>query len=180
MSCSQLAILFSGTNYKRECTDIDCYIITLIYLRIVGILYHLAVANNITQASHVRLDHVTITLGNLYRIYSDPDFEAPVRDCILASLEKRWAAADQDVFILAVLFNPYIRAHCFSTSQLSHGVLYDMAERVFRRLFGPEEPGLKFMLDFDQYIDGTGVYSPATMKLEMIKAKFDAEVRSYI
>ena len=75
-----------------------------------------------------------------------------------------------------MLFNPYIRAHCFSTSRLSHGVLYDMAERVFRRLFGPEEPGLNFMLAFDEYIGGTGEYSPATMKLDMIKEKFDAEV----
>jgi hypothetical protein len=54
-----------------------------------------------------------------------------------------------------------------------------MAERVFRRLFGPEEPGLNFMLAFDEYIDGTGAYSPATMKLAMIKAKFDAEVCLY-
>jgi hypothetical protein len=46
--------------------------------------------------------------------------------------------------------------------------------------FGPEEPGLKFLLDFDQYIDGTGAYSPTIMKLKMIKAKFDAEVHPYI
>jgi hypothetical protein len=138
------------------------------------------VANNIIQASHVHLDHITMTLRNLYCIYSGPDFKVPVWDCILASLEKQWAAADQDVFILAVLFNPYIHAHCFSTSQLSHDVLYNIAERVFQHLFGPEEPGLKFMLDFDQYINGIGVYSNATMKLKMIKAKFNAEVCSYI
>lgn len=156
-----------------------CHSKTLIWLRIVEILYHLAVANNITQASHVRLNHITITLGNLYHIYSGPEFDVQVQDCILGSLEQRWAVADQDVFILAVLFNPYIRARCFSTSHLAHGVLYDMAEHVFQRLFGPEEPGLNFMLAFDEYIDGVGAYSPTAMKLEMIKAKFDAEVHLY-
>ncbi|KAF8163038.1 ribonuclease H-like domain-containing protein [Crassisporium funariophilum] len=38
--------------------------------KIQAILEPLAIAANITQASHTRLDHVLLTLGNLFRIYS--------------------------------------------------------------------------------------------------------------
>ncbi|KAH9961857.1 ribonuclease H-like domain-containing protein, partial [Lactifluus volemus] len=35
----------------------------------------LAIAANVAQASHTRLDHVLLMLGNLFRIYSDPSVE---------------------------------------------------------------------------------------------------------
>jgi hypothetical protein len=71
--------------------------------RIKIILEPLAIATNITQAPHTRLDHVLLTLGNLYRIYSTLEFDDEVCTAILASLEKWRAKADQGVFILAVL-----------------------------------------------------------------------------
>lgn len=52
------------------------------------ILEPLAIANNVTQACYTRLDHIGLTLGNLYRIYSTPSLEAPIRNHILGSLEK--------------------------------------------------------------------------------------------
>jgi hypothetical protein len=45
---------------------------------------------------------VLTTLGNLYRIYSDAQLEDAVQTKVLTSLEKRWAAADQETFIAAV------------------------------------------------------------------------------
>ena len=55
------------------------------------------------------------TLGNLYRIYSNLDSveDSEVRDKILASLEKRWAAADQEPYIAVVVLNPYLRGDFF-------------------------------------------------------------------
>jgi hypothetical protein len=49
-------------------------------------------------------------LTNLYHIYSnlDPVDDSDVCDEILDSLEKRWAAADQEPFIAAVILNPYL------------------------------------------------------------------------
>ena len=76
--------------------------------RIQGILEPLAVAANITQAAHTRFDHVLLMLGNLFCIYSHPSLESQIKEWIIGSLEKRWAKADQEVFILAVSFNPYI------------------------------------------------------------------------
>ena len=69
----------------------------------------LAIAANITQASNTRLYHVLTTLGNLYRIFSNLGLEDDVQPEVLASLEKRWAAADQDPFIAALILNPFLR-----------------------------------------------------------------------
>jgi hypothetical protein len=53
-------------------------------------------------------------LGNLYHIYLNPDLDAEVQDKVLGSLEKCWAAADQDPFITAIVLNPYLRGQCLS------------------------------------------------------------------
>jgi len=44
------------------------------------LLEPLTIANNVTQARYTRLDHVGLTLANLYRIYSSSTIEAPIRD----------------------------------------------------------------------------------------------------
>jgi hypothetical protein len=71
----------------------------------------LAIAANITQASNTRLHHVLTTLANLYCIYSNLNLEedSDVRNQVLASLEKRWAAANQDPFIATIVLNPFLR-----------------------------------------------------------------------
>ena len=70
----------------------------------------LAIASNVTQAEHTRLDHVLITLGNLFRIYDGmAESDEEIQVGIQASLETRWAKADQDPFILyssSLIFGP--------------------------------------------------------------------------
>ncbi|KAH9941964.1 hypothetical protein B0H21DRAFT_751962 [Amylocystis lapponica] len=102
------------------------------------LLEPLAIAANVTQAAHTRLDHVLLTLANLFRIYSSTTVEPNVRDRITASLEKRWKAADQDVFIMAVFLNPYIRGHCFNRASLTSSAIISIAKRIFKRVFGVE------------------------------------------
>ena len=50
------------------------------------------------------------TLANLYCIYSKLSLAEDLEVCdeVLASLEKHWAAADQDPFIAAVILNPFL------------------------------------------------------------------------
>ncbi|KAH9065038.1 hypothetical protein EDB87DRAFT_1535818, partial [Lactarius vividus] len=100
-------------------------------------LHPLAIVANITQASTTRLDHVLTTLGNLYRIYSDAQLEDAVQTKVLASLEKRWAAADQDPFIVAVVLNPFLRGTCFSREDvtLTPIGLCNMLKRLHLRIF---------------------------------------------
>jgi hypothetical protein len=59
-----------------------------LFSRIKEILEPLVIANNVTQARYTHLDHIGLTLGNLYHIYNTPRLEAPIRNRILSSLEK--------------------------------------------------------------------------------------------
>ena len=74
----------------------------------------LAVAALTLQADTTRLDTVLLTLGKLYteyqQIYKDSELEFERVSClaILGSLEKRWKPADQDLFVAAVILNPFI------------------------------------------------------------------------
>ncbi|KAI0710277.1 hypothetical protein C8Q72DRAFT_755188, partial [Fomitopsis betulina] len=65
----------------------------------------LAITTNATQANNACLDIILLTLGHLFHIFSDPEYNMAIHDTIYKSLEKRWKQADQEVFILAVLFN---------------------------------------------------------------------------
>jgi hypothetical protein len=93
----------------------------------------------------------------------------------LGSLEKRWAKADQEVFILAVFLNPYIRRRCFSRSALTEADLYNMAARVFERLFG-KKAGIDFLKAFTDYSKGLAEFSDERMSLVMMAEMHASEV----
>ncbi|KAF8262861.1 hypothetical protein EI94DRAFT_1460687, partial [Lactarius quietus] len=116
----------------------------------------LAIAANITQASTTHLDHVLTTLGNLFRIHSDAQLE----DAVLASLEKRWAAADQDPFIVAVILNPYLCGKCFShaNSLLTPIRLCNMLKHLHLRVFGLAVDS-QFQSAFMDYYNGHEEFS---------------------
>lgn len=150
-----------------------------IFVSVKNALEPLAIANNVAQAGHCRIDHITLTLGNLFRIYQNPAFDDRMRVAIHGSLEKRWAAADQDVFILAAFLNPYIRHQPFSKSALSHADINEIANRVCRRVL-KKEPNLDFALAFTSYYNNEDRYSKHWMHLDMMKANFENEVRCIV
>ncbi|KAI0323704.1 hypothetical protein GY45DRAFT_1264165, partial [Cubamyces sp. BRFM 1775] len=92
--------------------------------RIVAHLHPLTIATNLLQARHTRMDHVLLTLANLYRIYNSD------------AVEPDGAGLDQDLFILAVFFNPYVRGYCFDRVALPPAEINSMAENAFKRFFG--------------------------------------------
>jgi hypothetical protein len=141
-----------------------------------AILEPLAIANNVTQATNTRIDHVAITLGNLYRIYNNANLEEPLHDQILWSLSKRWRVADQDIFILSMLLHPWIQGRCLSR-RISRMTLFNMADHIFKRLF-KYEPDLDFMSEFTDFCDGVGKYLDENIGLAMWKAKFEGQVCS--
>lgn len=80
------------------------------------IKYHLeplAIAANITQSGHCRLDDVLLTFAALVMRYRDlndaEDSEGPVKQALIGSIERRWGKADRDVFLAAVILNPFIK-----------------------------------------------------------------------
>ena len=102
----------------------------------------------VLQASHTRMDHVALTWANLYHIY---DTVLPASglvnlgtcDAITRSIEKRWKAADQPLFILAVIFNPYTRADAFHSCQ---GHLAAAPGHTDLFAVGRREEGLRLIL----------------------------------
>ncbi|KAF8956827.1 ribonuclease H-like domain-containing protein [Flammula alnicola] len=143
--------------------------------RIQKILEPLAIAANVSQASHTRLDHVLLTLGNLVRIYSEnTEFDEDMRTGIIKSLEKRWKKADQDIFIVAVFLNPFIRSDLFKRTALRESELYIIVERVYERLMRCKAT-IPFLSAFEDYKRRQGEFSDEAMSLNMMKQKFADE-----
>ena len=107
------------------------------------------------------------TLANLYRIYSnlDPVDDSDVRDEILDSLEKRWAAADQEPFIAAVILNPYLRGDFLGREiALTPIGLCNMLKRLQWHMFRVE-PEASFQAAFMDYYNRREEFSPEAMAL---------------
>src|SRR5271170_974873 len=98
----------------------------------------LAIATNITQASFCRLDQVLMTFGHLTMQYKSMTDVDDVVGCnaIIASLEARWATADQEIFIAAVVLNPFYQSTPFSALQfLTNAGIYSMLSRLWERFY---------------------------------------------
>lgn len=150
----------------------------LILYRARDILEPFAIAANITQGPTTRLYHVLLTLGNLYRIYSDPRIPLALRTGIHESLEKRWKKADQDLFIAGVVLNPYICDRCFTRNDpaLTRIGLFDIMERLYRRILR-KEPDHDFYTAFMDYLQDTAEFSSAYMHLDTLKRLAEKNVR---
>ena len=124
------------------------------------------------------LDHVLLTLGNLFRIYSDPRLDLQIQKTILGSLEKHWAKADQDVFILAVFLNPYIQWQPLSLTALTNAGICEVAAWVFTHIFN-KDPDLNFLKAFEGYFNNQAEFSNETMALDMMKQLYDDQVHNF-
>jgi hypothetical protein len=103
--------------------------------------------------------------------------DGAVCTAILASLEKRWAKADQSVFILAVILNPYIRASAFSNTSpyRTFDKLWELVDITYIRFYGLH-PNTEFRVAFSHYIRGTGDWNDEKMGLAVLQAAADREV----
>jgi hypothetical protein len=138
----------------------------------------LARAQNVTQAGDTRMDHVLITLGQLYLDYRHPDIDDAVREKIHLSLETRWRKADQDAFIMAIVLNPYLRNRCLNceVAYLTAMGLSNIAKRLYLRMFRVEAAPLEFFAAFHDYLDDRCEFSAEWMQLKEFKAHHEAEV----
>jgi hypothetical protein len=80
-------ILEEAVQVSEEVIHNVCCIRLTFVCRMKEILEPLAIANNVTQACYTHIDHIGLTLGNLYWIYSNSSIEAPICNCTLGSLE---------------------------------------------------------------------------------------------
>jgi hypothetical protein len=108
------------------------------------VLKPLAIAANATQGDDARLDTVPVTLANLHRKYAHPQFPEEIRKAVHGSIKKRWHAADQPAFLLALTLNPFIRLNVFSpASPLLHfPTLWSMFAKFYARIYCLQGPSL--------------------------------------
>jgi hypothetical protein len=124
-------------------------------------LEQLAIAANVTQAAFCCLDTVLLTFGFLVMQYQqladEEDLDAS--QSIISSLEKRWTAADQDIFIAAVIVNPFFRADPFGHHPrfVVAGII-KLLGRLYARFFW-EEPPYTFDVELRDYLTAAGQYS---------------------
>lgn len=150
------------------------------YFRIQEILEPLAIAANVSQAAHTQLDHVLLTLGNLVYSTQMEAFDEDIRLGILKSLEKRWKKADQDIFVVAVFLNPFIRATLFKKEFLTEAQLYTIVERVYVHVMRcSADEDLDFLQAFEDYKWSRGEFSDDSMSLLLMKKKFANAVRAF-
>ncbi|KAG8686761.1 hypothetical protein FRC11_008404, partial [Ceratobasidium sp. 423] len=74
----------------------------------------------------------------MYQVYSSmAPTEADTCKAICLFIEKRWAACDQDIHILAVFLNPFVRADLFPKSNIDFNPasIFTLVLRVWARLF---------------------------------------------
>ncbi|PCH39629.1 hypothetical protein WOLCODRAFT_85990, partial [Wolfiporia cocos MD-104 SS10] len=114
----------------------------------------LAITANVLQADNARLDTVLMTLGSLYGIFSQVEI---YDNC--------------EVFILAVVLNPYLRTAHFNRSNpaLIESELWNMLKCIYQCMM-QLEPTFALMQAFTDYIHQLGRYSDDAMALAEIKA----------
>lgn len=111
------------------------------------------------------------------RIFSQPTeaFDEDLRNGIIKSVEKRWKKADQDIFIVAVFLNPFIRDTVFNKEFLTEAQLYNIVERTYERVLRCDSD-LDFLEAFEDYKWSRGEFSDDEMSLSLMKEKFKHEV----
>ncbi|KAF6746082.1 hypothetical protein DFP72DRAFT_823413, partial [Ephemerocybe angulata] len=119
----------------------------------------LAIAANVTQQSFCRLDEVLITFGFLVHKYTGMADDVIAQAAILKSVEARWAKADQEVFVAAVLINPLYRTTPFlPLESLNFANINGLLSRLWIRFFFEAPPSL-FLEHAGQFLDGTGFFA---------------------
>jgi hypothetical protein len=125
---------------------------------------------------------VLLTLAYLYQVFDDPDHDPDLRLKIQSSIERRWKKVDREIFILALVFNPYIRTDAFAPDSTfrSVGTLWPIVVRAYKRLFQTtDEPDLAFRRDFGDYLRRSGVFAESSWDLGGPRAQAKAEVRHH-
>jgi hypothetical protein len=85
--------------------------------------------------------------------------EDPVgRDAIIKSIEARWAKSDQQVFVCAVLVNPFYRTTPFAPLPcFNHANIRVLLTRLYTRFYG-EPPEALFMTHAFNFFKGEGFF----------------------
>jgi hypothetical protein len=89
------------------------------------------------------------------------------------SLEKRWKVADQEIFIAAVVLNPFYQCAPFAAHPfLNNAGIHTLMRHLWIRFYSAE-PAPVFFSELDDYLNHVGLYMnlPTHCQRSMIEAE---------
>lgn len=102
--------------------------------------------------------------------------DIPGRDAIINSIEKRWAKTDQDVFIAAVLLNPFYRSEPFGM-KLNNAEALRIIIKLWQRFNKTtESPPNNFLDQLRNYLTRSGDFESLQITCQMEKLRAEKEV----
>lgn len=122
--------------------------------------------------------------GLLFMRYSnlksrEPD-DAAACNAILNSLEKRWANADQDIFIAAVFLNPIYKAAPFMKSaNFTVAAIYSLFSRLWTRFYDESIPST-FFFELKDYFDESGQYGHLQKLIPILQERAMEQVSTVV
>ena len=142
----------------------------------------LAIAANITQASFCHLDTVLLTFRFLLMQYQqltdEEDLDAAA--AITESLERRWAVADQQIFIAAVIVNPFYQGRPFTPLFfLNNAGIHALLSHLWTRFYQSHAPQ-EFHTELTEYLTHMGRYTTLGSHCGRASAKVQAKVCSLL
>jgi hypothetical protein len=128
-----------------------------------------------------RLDQILLTFGSLaiyyHNIKTTDSANILGATAILESIEKRWAKVDQDVFIAAVLLNPFVKASPFSPQVpfLTRAGVLSLMKRLYLCFFSVTETTnelsehtQQLFSNLEDYLGGRGICAEMTQYIDAI------------
>lgn len=87
-----------------------------------------------------------------------PDSNDPEVSAILASIEKRWKKADQDVFITTIILNPFLKATPFQClPSMATADILTLLQWLWLRLY-KMPASLSLFTDIQDYLGNKGTF----------------------
>lgn len=102
---------------------------------------------------------------------------------IIDSIEKRWACADQELFIASVILNPFYQSieKCLVFTNLpflNKAGIHALLARTYQRLF-QQETSDEFADNVDDYLGGKGLFSNLDISVARFINVADHRVSTY-
>jgi len=105
------------------------------YWRITWYLWPLAIAANVVRSSFCCINTVLLTFGFLIMQYQKMQDAEDIlgRDAIMNSIERCWAKADHEIFIAAVIMNPFYKSTIFHPLPfLNNSGIHNMMSQLWK------------------------------------------------
>ncbi|EPQ58521.1 hypothetical protein GLOTRDRAFT_37090 [Gloeophyllum trabeum ATCC 11539] len=141
-------------------------------------LQPLAIAANVTQSVHCRLDEVLLTFAFLVKQYLEqPVEDEAVKHVVINSLKTRWGKTDQDVFIATVILNPFVKTGAFKQIRIfTRAGIAILLHHLWHHFYPDTTVSSTLKTEIDNYLDNKGQYSDLQEYTEMIQVQAVSEV----